>query len=83
MWRRRILFGRLFALYLASYGAFRFATEFIRDTAKPFAGLSAYQWMALAMIVAGGIAVLVRTRKQPASWARWRSPALTPHERPA
>jgi phosphatidylglycerol:prolipoprotein diacylglycerol transferase len=72
LWRRGVLFGRLFALYLASYGIFRFATEFIRDTAKPFAGFSAYQWMSLAMIVAGAAAVYLRTRRQPASWRRWQ-----------
>jgi len=76
MWRRKILFGRLFALYLAAYGAFRFATEFIRDTAKPFAGLSAYQWMALAMVVAGATAICLRTRRQPESWRRWDADAL-------
>lgn len=71
--RRQILFGRLFALYLASYGVFRFFTEMLRETAKPFAGFSAYQWMALAMVVAGGTALVVRSRRQPASWARWRT----------
>ena len=74
LWRRKILFGRLFALYLASYGVFRFATEFIRDTAKPFGGLSAYQWMSIAMIVAGSTAIHLRSRRQPESWNRW-SPA--------
>jgi len=72
LWRRGILFGRLFALYLVVYGVFRFATEFIRDTAKPFAGFSAYQWMSLAMIVAGAAAIYWRTRSQPASWRRWQ-----------
>jgi len=72
LWRRGALFGRLFALYLVTYGIFRFATEFIRDTAKPFAGLSAYQWMSLAMIVAGAAAIYLRTRSQPASWRRWQ-----------
>ena len=74
LWRRKMLFGRLFALYLASYGAFRFATEFIRDTAKPFSGLSAYQWMAIAMILAGSTAIYLRSRRHPESWNRW-SPA--------
>ena len=74
MWRRKILFGRLFALYLAAYGVFRFATEFIRDTAKPYAGFSAYQWMALAMVVAGAAAVYARSRRQPESWHRWHAP---------
>jgi phosphatidylglycerol---prolipoprotein diacylglyceryl transferase len=73
LWRRGILFGRLFAVYLASYGVFRFATEFIRDTEKPFAGLSAYQWMSVAMIVAGATALYVRSRAQPESWRRWHT----------
>lgn len=72
LWRRGILFGRLFALYLVTYGAFRFATEFIRDTAKPFAGLSAYQWMSLGMIAAGAVAIYLRSRHQPESWQRWQ-----------
>ena len=72
LWRRQVLFGRLFALYLITYGAFRLATEFIRDTAKVFAGLSAYQWMSLAMIVAGGVALYLRSRHQPVSWQRWQ-----------
>jgi len=70
--RRNILFGRLFALYLAAYGLFRFVTEFIRDTDKSFAGLSAYQWMSVAMIVAGVTALYLRSRRQPESWRRWQ-----------
>ena len=79
LWRRKVLFGRLFALYLALYGAFRFATEFLRDTAKPFAGLSAYQWMSLAMVAAGAAALYLRSRRQPASWERWH-PGTAPTE---
>ncbi len=71
--RRRLLFGRLFALYLMSYGAFRFLIEFVRETAKPFAGLSAYQWMCLVMIAVGAIAFCWRTFHQPASWTRWKT----------
>jgi phosphatidylglycerol:prolipoprotein diacylglycerol transferase len=70
--RRKALFGRLFALYLAAYGLFRFVTEFIRDTDKAFAGLSAYQWMSVAMIVAGTTALYLRSRRQPESWRRWQ-----------
>lgn len=72
MWRRHAMFGRLFAVYLVAYGAFRFSTEFIRDTAKPFAGLSAYQWMSLAMVAAGAAAIYLRSRARPDSWRRWQ-----------
>jgi phosphatidylglycerol:prolipoprotein diacylglycerol transferase len=60
LWRRKLLAGRLFALYLVGYGTFRVASEFWRVTPKAFAGLSAYQWMALAMVVAGGVAMVLR-----------------------
>jgi len=72
LWRRQILFGRLFALFLACYGAFRFCIEFVRETPKAYAGLSAYQLMALAMVVAGLAAIALRTGREPASWERWR-----------
>lgn len=75
LWRRRLLFGRLFALYLVLYGTFRFGTEFIRETSKAFGGFSAYQWLSLAMIVAGSIALIARTLNQPESWNRWREAA--------
>lgn len=75
LWRRQILFGRHFALYLASYGVFRYFTEFLRETPKAFAGLSAYQWLALAMIVAGAAALVMRTFHQPPSWESWRAAA--------
>ena len=70
---QQILFGRLFALYLACYGVFRFLTEFLRETPKPYGDLSAYQLMSLAMIAAGGIAIVARSVRQPASWQKWRS----------
>ena len=72
LYRRQILFGRLFALYLVSYGVYRFFSEFIRETAKPFDGLSAYQWMCILMVIVGGIALIVRSRRQPESWQSWR-----------
>ena len=72
LWKRQILFGRLFALFLACYGVFRFCIEFVRETPKAYAGLSAYQLMALAMIVAGSAAIALRTGREPASWERWR-----------
>jgi len=51
--RRGRLFGHLFALYLVLYGIFRFGTEFIRETPTYLVGLSAYQFLALGMIVLG------------------------------
>jgi phosphatidylglycerol:prolipoprotein diacylglycerol transferase len=60
LWRRRLLAGRLFAAYLVAYGAFRFGSEYWRVTPKAFAGLSAYQWFALAMMLAGALALYVR-----------------------
>jgi phosphatidylglycerol---prolipoprotein diacylglyceryl transferase len=60
LFRKQRLHGRLFALYLAAYGAFRIVSEYWRITPKDFGGWSAYQWFALAMMVAGGIALYAR-----------------------
>lgn len=73
LWRRQILFGRLFALYLVSYGVFRFFSEFLRETAKPYDGLSAYQLMCVTMVIVGSTALILRSIHQPASWDRWRN----------
>jgi phosphatidylglycerol---prolipoprotein diacylglyceryl transferase len=75
LWRRQILFGRLFAVYLLSYGVFRFMSEYVRETPKAFADLSAYQIMSVLMIIAGGVAIIARTLHQPESWQRWKTPA--------
>lgn len=75
LWRRQMLFGRLFALYLVSYGVFRFMTEFLRETTKAFGDLSGYQILSLLMIVAGGVAIIARSLHQPSSWQRWKSAA--------
>ena len=71
--RRKILFGRLFALYLVGYGTFRFLIEFVRETAKPYDGLSAYQLMCVVMVIVGLVAIAFRSRNQPASWDRWKT----------
>jgi phosphatidylglycerol:prolipoprotein diacylglycerol transferase len=60
LWRRRLLAGRLFALYLLAYGAFRFGTEYWRVTEKAFAGFSAYQWLSLLMVLVAAIALYLR-----------------------
>jgi phosphatidylglycerol---prolipoprotein diacylglyceryl transferase len=53
LWRKRRMQGRLFSLYLITYGSFRLISEFWRETAKVFFGFSAYQWMALMLIICG------------------------------
>jgi phosphatidylglycerol:prolipoprotein diacylglycerol transferase len=73
LYRRKILFGRLFSLYLILYGVFRFQTEYLRVTEKAFLGYSAYQWFALAAVVAGIVAIAARSAKQPPNWAAMRA----------
>jgi phosphatidylglycerol:prolipoprotein diacylglycerol transferase len=68
MARRRILFGRVFALYLACYGTFRLFTENLRATPKDWFGLSAYQWLSMLMIALGAAFLLKRTFWRPATW---------------
>jgi phosphatidylglycerol---prolipoprotein diacylglyceryl transferase len=70
--KRRILFGRLFSLYLVIYGVFRFLTEFLRDTPKFFGGLSGYQMLGLLMILLGATFLIKRTIAQPASWQEFK-----------
>ena len=74
--RRQILFGRLFALYLVIYGAFRFLTEFVRATPKYYGGLSGYQLLAIVMIGLGAVFLVKRTIFQPDSWNEFR-PAVS------
>ncbi|MEO8670883.1 MAG: prolipoprotein diacylglyceryl transferase family protein [Tahibacter sp.] len=68
LYRRKKLQGRLFALYLMTYAVFRFSSEYWRETAKAFAGLSAYQWFCVAMLLAGAIAFVARTRAPTRAW---------------
>ena len=62
--RRRALSGRVFALYLVMYGAFRFATEFLRETPKHALGISVYQYLSVLMIVIGAFGLAVRSRSR-------------------
>lgn len=62
--------GRLFFLYLASYGVFRFLHEPMRDTPVLVTGVSGYQLIALAMAVLG-VTMFVR-----------RGRAETPYDQP-
>lgn len=73
LWRRRLMFGRMFAVYLTAYGVFRFVSEFWRDTPKWFDGFSGYQWLALVAITAGSLALyLRRSKNQPEEWNQWK-----------
>jgi prolipoprotein diacylglyceryltransferase len=56
MVRRRVLAGRVFALYLIVYGLFRFVTEPLRETPKPLAGLSVYQALAVSLAARSTVA---------------------------
>jgi phosphatidylglycerol:prolipoprotein diacylglycerol transferase len=80
MVKRQLLFGRLFSLYLVTYGLFRFLTEFVRDTPKFFHGLSGYQLFSLLMIALGMAFFLKRTITQPPDWNKFRS--MTTHHNP-
>jgi phosphatidylglycerol:prolipoprotein diacylglycerol transferase len=62
MARRRVLHGRLFALYLVSYGAYRFLSEFIRETPHVLAGYSMYQAFCVLMMVAGAVTLALRRK---------------------
>lgn len=53
LYRTKQLQGRLFALYVSAYGAFRFGSEYLRETSKVFFDHSAYQWFALALFLFG------------------------------
>lgn len=52
--RRRVAPGELFALYLVLGGVERFLIEFIRRNHELAAGLSLPQFVAVAMVIAGG-----------------------------
>lgn len=61
--RRGLLRDRLFFFYLAAYGAFRFAHEFMRATPKLPPGLSGYQWLCAGMVLLG-VGMLLRRGRQ-------------------
>ena len=59
--------GQCFHLYLVSYGLFRFAHEFLRDTPKSGWGIGGYQIAALALVVLGLVRGWQRLRMRRAS----------------
>jgi len=61
--RKHLLTGQHFHLYLISYGIFRFAHEFMRDTPRVFGGLSGYQIASLAVVALGMIGFERRRRQ--------------------
>ena len=62
LWRRRNAMppGGLFALYLVLAGAERFLIEFIRRNDAVALGLTQAQWVAVAMMLAGGAWLVVK-----------------------
>lgn len=65
--------GQHFHIYLIGYGMFRFLHEFLRATPKPFYGISGYQIVALATVVAAMVAY--SRRKWSAGFSRLVSPS--------
>lgn len=55
--------GQHFHLYLIAYGLFRFGHEFLRETPKPFGGISGYQLISLLLAAAGMVAFYVRAHQ--------------------
>lgn len=58
--RRGLLPGRVFAVYLMAYGAFRFLTEFIRVTPITASGFSVYQYWSVVMVILGVVSYSAR-----------------------
>jgi len=65
LFRQRRFSGQLFALFMIAYGTFRFASAVLRATDKAFYGLSAYQWFAAALILAGMASYSARRSVRP------------------
>ncbi|MCB9593001.1 MAG: prolipoprotein diacylglyceryl transferase [Sandaracinaceae bacterium] len=74
--RKGLLRGRLFAVYLMTYGAFRFLVEIVRDTPDVAWGLSGYQLLALSMLPLGLFGLLRRLPPLPEAEPLPTTPAL-------
>jgi phosphatidylglycerol:prolipoprotein diacylglycerol transferase len=55
LYRRHLLQGQLFHVYLMAYGLFRFAHEFVRDTPTLAGPVTGYQLTALAIFALGAL----------------------------
>lgn len=73
--RARLLAGQHFHLYLIAYGGFRFIHEFLRDEPRIVAGLSGYQFAALAVLGLGVVGFVRRKATRVAPVQLDRSPA--------
>jgi len=71
--------GLIVALYMLFYGMLRFTTEFFRgDSAHPLMGLTASQFVAVALMVGGlGVLVLLRFRSPKCDEAATDEPLST------
>ena len=67
LWRLRDRFtnGTLFALYLLLAGTERFLVEFIRRNNDVAIGLTQAQLISVAMMIAGGLWLLLAFRREP------------------
>ncbi|MGH2983183.1 MAG: prolipoprotein diacylglyceryl transferase family protein, partial [Solirubrobacterales bacterium] len=63
--RNRLTGGLLFALYLLLAGSQRFLVEFVRHNEDVALGLTQAQLFSVAMIVAGGLWLLLAFRRSP------------------
>ncbi len=68
LYRRRVLRGQLFHVYLIAYGLFRGLHEFLRETPRVWGALSSYQIVA-ALLVAFAVWRFVQRRRQSATMA--------------
>lgn len=59
---RRLCPGQHFHLYLISYGLFRFAHEFARETPRVLGPFTGYQMAALGLVLLGSWRLVVRRR---------------------
>lgn len=51
LWQRRWLAGQLIKAYIVAYAAYRFLSEIIRPEPRMLGGLTAYQWLSIAIIL--------------------------------
>lgn len=55
--------GLLFPIFMVSYGVFRFAIEFMRDTPKDWLSLSHGQWFSMIAVAIGIVLIVVKSQR--------------------